>query len=80
MFFGYFLVNNILNIRKSIKTIKVKHIKTGNLYDVVTKEGKMKINDEWKPSVIYIGKDKYTGKMCYFTRELEDFNNNFEYI
>ena len=63
-----------------MKTIKVKHIKTGNLYDIVTKEGKMKINDEWKPSVTYIGKDKYTGKMCYFTRELEDFNNNFKYI
>ena len=63
-----------------MENIKVKHIKTGNLYDVVTKEGKMKINDEQKPSVIYIGKDKYTDKMCYFTRELEDFNNNFEYI
>ena len=80
MFFGYFLVSNILNTRRNMKTIKVKHIKTGNLYDIVTKEGKMKINDEWKPSVIYIGKDKYTGKMCYFTRELEDFNNNFKYI
>ena len=80
MFFGYFLVSNILNTRRNMKTIKVKHIKTGNLYDIVTKEGKMKINDEWKPSVIYIDKDKYTGKMCYFTRELEDFNNNFKYI
>lgn len=60
--------------------IKVKHIKTGNLYNIVTKEGKMKMNGEWKPSITYIGKDKYTGKMCYFTRELEDFNNNFEYI
>ena len=29
-----------------MKTIKVKHIKTGNLYDIVTKEGKMKINGE----------------------------------
>ena len=40
----------------------------------------MKINGEWKSSVTYIGKDKYTDKMCYFTREKEDFNNNFEYI
>ena len=37
-----------------MKTIKAKHIKTGNLYDIVTEEGKMKINDEWKPSVTYI--------------------------
>ena len=29
-----------------MKTIKVKHIKTGNLYDIVTEEGKMKINGE----------------------------------
>ena len=63
-----------------MKTIKVKHIKTGNLYDIVIEEGKMKINGEWKPSVTYMGKDKYTGKMCCFTREKEDFNNNFEYI
>ena len=80
MFFGYFPVNNILNIKKSMKTIKAKHIKTGNIYDIVIEEGKMKINDEWKSSVTYMGKDKYTGKMCCFTREKEDFNNNFEYI
>ena len=40
MFFGYFLVSNILNTRRNMKTIKVKHIKTDNLYDIATEEGK----------------------------------------
>ena len=68
------------NIHKNMKSYKVRHKKTGNIYDIVIEEGKMKINGEWKTSVTYIGKDKYTDKMCYFTREKEDFNNNFEYI
>ena len=75
MFFGYFQVSNFLN-----RSMKVRYKKTGNLYDVIIGGGKMKINGEWKPSITYIGKDKYTGKMCSFTREKEDFENNFEYI
>lgn len=72
--------DRLLKNNKNIKSFKVKHIKTGNLYNIVTKEGKMKMNGEWKPSVIYIGKDKYTGKACCFVRERKDFEDNFEYI
>lgn len=68
------------NNNKNMKTYKVRHKKTGNIYEIIIEGGKMKIGNEWKPSVTYIGKDKYTGKMCCFTREKEDFNNNFEYI
>ena len=67
----------ILNNRRNMK---VRHKKTGNIYDIVITDGKVKINNEWKPAITYIGKDKYTDKMCCFTREKEDFNNNFEYI
>lgn len=80
---GILIMVHILSISVSSNKkvrIKVKHIKTGNLYDIVIEEGKIKINGEWKSSITYMGKDKYTGKMCCFTREKEDFNNNFEYI
>lgn len=82
MFFGYFQVSNLVNMnsRKEINDMKVRHKKTGNIYDIVITDGKVKINNEWKPAITYIGKDKYTDKMCCFTREEEDFNNNFEYI
>lgn len=68
------------NIHKNMKSYKVRHKKTGNVYEIIIEDGKMKINGEWKSSVTYIGKDKHTGKMRCFTREKEDFNNNFEYI
>lgn len=68
------------NNNKNIKSLKVKHNKTGNIYNIVITDGKVKINNEWKPAITYIGKDKYTGKIYCFTREKEDFNNNFEYI
>lgn len=60
--------------------IKVKHLKTGRLYDLLGK-GKMKVNGEWVDSYTYGGIDKTTGEMGVFTRDKEDFESHFkEYI
>lgn len=58
--------------------IKVKHLKTGKLYDLLGK-GKMKVNGEWVDSYTYGGIDKTTDKYTYFTRGKEDFESHFEF-
>ena len=59
--------------------IKVKHLKTGRVYELISK-GKMKVNGEWLESYIYGGKDKTTGEYTYFTRMKEDFENHFIFM
>lgn len=61
-------------------TMKAKHNKTGNIYEVLSVPSKVKINDKWEFAIIYVGKDKYTGEDCCFVRERKDFEDNFEYI
>ena len=58
--------------------IKIKHLKTGRLYDLLGK-GKMKVNGEWVDSYTYGGIDKTTGVYTHFTRDKENFENHFEF-
>jgi len=58
------------------KNDRFKHIKTGNIYIVVSKT-KMKIG-EWVTGVIYIREDVEYGD--FYTRELKDFETKFEKI
>ena len=55
----------------------VKHKNTGNLYQLIDDECKVKINGKWVDAVIYHGKDKETGKIKYFIREKSDFDSHF---
>ena len=55
----------------------VMHNKTGNLYQLIDDECKVKINGEWVDAVIYQGKDKETGNMKSFVREKSDFDIRF---
>ena len=55
----------------------VMHNKTGNLYQLIDDECKVKINGEWVDAVIYQGKDKETGHMKSFVREKSDFDIRF---
>ena len=55
----------------------VMHKKTGDLYQLIDDECKVKINGEWVDAVIYHGKDKETGNIKYFVREKSDFDNHF---
>lgn len=57
--------------------IKVKHLKTGRIYDLLGK-GKMKVNGEWVDSYTYGGIDKTTGKYTYFTIDKENFEIHFK--
>lgn len=57
--------------------IKVKHLKTGRLYDLLGKS-KMKVNGEWVDSYTYGGIDKTTGEYTYFTRDKENFESHFK--
>lgn len=54
--------------------IKVKHLKTGRIYDLLGK-GKMKVNGEWVDSYTYGGIDKTTGKYTYFPEFVNPLNN-----
>ena len=55
----------------------VMHKETGDLYQLIDDECKVKINGKWVDAVIYHGKDKETGKIKYFVREKSDFNIRF---
>jgi hypothetical protein len=58
------------------KNDRFKHIKTGNVYIVISTT-KMKIG-EWIPGVIYTREDVDYGEL--YTRELKDFETKFEKI
>jgi hypothetical protein len=58
------------------KNDRFKHIKTGNVYIVISTT-KMKI-DEWVAGVIYTREDDDYGEL--YTRELKDFETKFEKI
>ena len=55
----------------------VMHNKTGNLYQLIDDECKLKINGKWVDAVIYRGADKETGKTKNFVREKSDFDIRF---
>ena len=55
----------------------IMHNKTGNLYQLIDDECKVKINGKWVDAVIYQGKDKETGRIKCFIREKSDFDSHF---
>ena len=55
----------------------VKHNKTGNLYQLIDDECKVKINGKWVDAIMYQGEDKETGDMNNFVREKSDFESHF---
>jgi hypothetical protein len=58
------------------KNDRFRHLKTGNIYIIVTKT-KIKV-DTWKDGVIYTREDIEYGD--FYTRELSDFEIKFEKI
>lgn len=61
--------------------MRVRHIRTGGIYDVFETNALVKINDEWKEAVIYVAltQDEQIDKSKpTFVRELAAFCQNFE--
>ena len=55
----------------------IMHNKTGNLYQLIDDECKVKINGKWVDAIMYQGEDKETGDMNNFVREKSDFESHF---
>lgn len=54
----------------------VVHLRTG-VIETIVDFCKIKINGEWVDGVIYEGKDRYTGELKKFVREIEEFKKEF---
>ena len=54
----------------------VVHLRTG-VIETIVDFCKIKINGEWVDGVIYEGKDRYTGELKKFVREIKEFKKEF---